>query len=315
MNDYNNLSLPRTLQEAIKYFSNDLLCINFVASLRWFDGEPVCPKCGEKKNSFLATRKIWKCKACKKQFSVKQGTIFEDSPIGLDKWLMAIWMISNCKNGVSSYEIHRAIGITQKSAWFVLHRIRLAMEAGSIEKLFGEVEADETYVGGTPANMHANKREGKVKRGRSTHKMAILGMVERKGRVRAKVVADTTMRTVHAELKDNVEYGSVLYTDSYLSYGNLENTYTRETINHAEEYVRGHVHTNSIENFWSLLKRTIKGTYVSVAPEHLQKYVEEQTFRFNHRRLSHDGERFLEVVGAISGKRLTYKQLIGYETP
>jgi transposase-like protein len=187
MNDYNNL--PKTLQEAIKYFSDDMLCINFVASLRWIDGVPTCPKCESDKTSFLSTRKIWKCKACKKQFSVKVGTVFEDSPIGLDKWLMAIWMITNCKNGVSSYEIHRAIGITQKSAWFLLHRIRLAMESGSFEKLSGTIEIDETYIGGAAKNMHKSKKERVVKGRGMNHKAAVMGMIERKGRVKAKVVA------------------------------------------------------------------------------------------------------------------------------
>jgi transposase-like protein len=311
MNDYNNL--PKTLMEAIKYFSDDLLCINFIASMRWVDGEATCPKCGETKTSFLSTRKIWKCKACKKQFSVKVGTIFEDSPIGLDKWLMAIWMITNCKNGVSSYEIHRAIGITQKSAWFMLHRIRLAMENGSIEKLSGEVECDETYIGGLSKNMHKSKRERVVKGRGMVGKACVMGMVERKGRVRAKVIAWADTNTLNENIRENVESGSNVFTDDHGGYRHMGDEYTHGIINHAVEYVNGNIHTNSIENFWSLLKRTIKGTYVSVAPEHLQKYVEEQSFRFNARK-GNDRQRFLGVVEAISGKRLTYKELIGYET-
>lgn len=311
MNDYNEL--PKTLQQAIKHFSDDLLCINFVASLRWADGVAVCPRCESDKTSFLSTRKIWKCKACKKQFSVKVGTIFEDSPIGLDKWLMAIWMITNCKNGISSYEIHRAIGITQKSAWFLLHRIRLAMESGSLEKLSGEIEIDETYIGGAAKNMHKSKRERVVKGRGMAHKAAVMGMLERKGRVKAKVIAWADTVTLNENIEANIEAGSTVMTDGHGGYRLMSDDYIHEVIDHAVEYVRDNVHTNSIENFWSLLKRAIKGTYVSVAPEHLQKYVEEQSFRFNARK-GNDKQRFLGVVGAVSGKRLTYKELIGYET-
>lgn len=311
MNDYNNL--PKTLQQAIQYFSDDLLCVNFVASLRWIDGVAVCPRCASDKTSFLSTRKIWKCKGCKKQFSVKVGTIFEDSPIGLDKWLMAIWMITNCKNGISSYEIHRAIGITQKSAWFLLHRIRLAMESGSIEKLRGEIEVDETYIGGAGKNMHASKRKRVIKGRGMKHKAAVMGMLERKGKVRAKVIAWADAVTLNENLEANIEAGSTVITDGHGGYRQMDSEFIHQVIDHAVEYVRDNVHTNSIENFWSLLKRAIKGTYVSVAPEHLQKYVEEQSFRFNARK-GNDKQRFLGVVGAVSGKRLTYKELIGYET-
>lgn len=263
---------------------------------------------------FLATRKIWKCKGCKKQFSVKLGTIFEDSAIGLDKWLMAIWLIANAKNGISSYELHRAIGVTQKSAWFVLHRIRIAMQTGSIEKLSGTVEADETYVGGSATNMHKDKRDRlKMKGGVHNHKTAVLGMVERKGRVRARVVESPQGKVLIPVVRETVEEGSTLYTDSWQAYELLRNEYVHEAVNHSIEYVRGNIHTNGIENFWSLLKRTIKGTYVSVAPEHLQKYVEEQTFRYNERK-GNDQARFFGVLKSISGKRLTYEQLIGSQT-
>lgn len=305
--------LPKTLQDAIVFFSDDMVCLNFVAMLRWRDGEPVCPNCEGKEHSFLSTRNIWKCKACKKQFSVKYNTIFEDSPLGLDKWLTAIWMIANCKNGVSSYEIHRAIGITQKSAWFMLHRIRLAMQAGSFEKLSGEVECDETYVGGKSINMHVKKRkEIKMTQG-YTHKTGVMGLLERNGKVKANVIKVADTETLLGAINGHVEIGSTVYTDDAGGYRKMNEDYTHEVINHAHEYVRGNVHTNSIENFWSLLKRSIKGTYISVAPEHLQKYVEEQTFRFNERK-GKDQDRFIALLESISGKRLTYAQLIGYET-
>ncbi len=304
--------MPKTLQDAIVFFSDDLLCVQFVASLRWFDGEPVCVHCGHKGAGFISTRRIFKCKnkECRKQFSVKVGTIFEDSPISLGQWLTAIWMIANCKNGISSYELHRAIGITQKSAWFVLHRIRVAMQSGSFEKLSGEVECDETYVGGAAKNMHKSKRERVVKARGMGHKTAVMGMVQRQGRVKAKVVAWTDTVTLQGEIYENVEPGTTVFTDDHGAYRTMNDDYVHEVINHAVEYVRDNVHTNSIENFWSLLKRSIKGTYVSVAPEHLQKYVEEQAFRFNERK-GDDQKRFFEVVKGVSGKRLTYNQLIG----
>jgi transposase-like protein len=308
LNENNNL--PKTLQEAIKFFADDSVCINFVASLRWTDGVAVCPKCENTETSFLSTRKIWKCKVCKKQFSVKVGTIFEDSPISLDKWLCAIWMIANCKNGVSSYEIHRAIGITQKSAWFMLHRIRLAMQNGSFDKLSGNVEVDETFIGGKAKNMHKSKREAIIKGRGSVGKTAVMGLLERKGRVRAKVIEKTDRQTLHSEVKDNVEQGSNLFTDEWRSYQGLQDDYVHEVINHSIEYVKGNVHTNGIENFWSLLKRTIKGTYVSVEPFHLGKYLDEQVFRYNERKAKNK-DRFLGVLKTVSGKRLTYNELTG----
>ena len=303
--------LPKTLQQAIKHFSDDLTCINLVASLRWADGIAVCPKCEKTETSFLTTRKIWKCKSCKKQFSVKVGTIFEDSPISLDKWLTAMWLLTNAKNGISSYEIHRAIGVTQKTAWFMMHRIRLAMENGSIEKLSGNVEVDETFIGGKAKNMHKHKREAIIKGRGSVGKTAVFGALERKGRVLAKVIESTNRETLHSEVKNNVEKGANLFSDEWLSYRGLDESYIHEVINHSIEYVKGNVHTNGIENFWALLKRTLKGTYVSVEPFHLSRYLAEQTFRFNERK-GNDKERFLGVLKAVSGKRLTYDELRGF---
>ncbi len=311
LNENNNL--PQTLQEAILFFADKDTCFNFMVSMRWTDGIAVCPHCQNNQTSFLSTRKIWKCKGCKKQFSVKIGTIFEDSPIGLDKWLTAMWLIVNAKNGISSYEIHRAIGITQKSAWFMLHRIRLAMENGSLDKLSGNVEVDETFIGGLAKNMHKAKRERVIKGRGSVGKTAVMGLLERKGNVRAKVIANTTRKTLHGEIKETVEEGANLFTDEWRSYRGLDEQYVHEVINHSIEYVRGHIHTNGIENFWSLLKRTIRGTYVSIEPFHLSKYVDEQVFRFNARKVK-DQDRFLGVLNAVSGKRITYNQLIGNQT-
>ncbi|MEZ5346144.1 MAG: IS1595 family transposase, partial [Pyrinomonadaceae bacterium] len=297
------------------FFSDDLFCVEFVAKRRWADGNAICPRCRSDNNTFMKSRKVWQCKnkECKKQFSVKVGTIFEDSPIKLDKWLIAMWLIVNAKNGISSYEIHRAIGVTQKTAWFMLHRIRLAMESGSLEKLSGEVECDETYVGGKAVNMHKKKRKALQIRTGGSGKTAVMGIVQRQGRVRAKVIKLANTETLLGMIGDNVEVGSTVMTDDHGGYRKMSAEYRHHIINHTIEYVRDNIHTNSIENFWSLLKRTIKGTYVSVAPEHLQKYVEEQAFRYNERE-GNDKDRFLEALNSISGKRVTYLQLIGYET-
>jgi transposase-like protein len=309
----NDSNLPNTLQEAIIRFSDKDFCFNLAASMRWKGGIAVCPRCQSDKTSLLSTRKIWKCKACKKQFSVKVGTIFEDSPLGLDKWFTAMWLIANAKNGISSYELGRALGFKQKTAWFVLHRIRLAMENGSIEKLSGNVEVDETFIGGKAKNMHKAKREQIIKGRGSVGKTAVFGALERKGRVLAKVIESTNRETLHSEVKNSVEKGANLFSDEWLSYRGLDSDYIHQVINHSIEYVKDNVHTNGIENFWALLKRTLKGTYVSVEPFHLSRYLAEQTFRFNERKLN-DKERFLGVLKAVSGKRLTYNELRGYQT-
>jgi transposase-like protein len=301
-------NFPKTLQEVIKHFSDEKVCIDFIASLRWENGIAVCPNCENTETSFLSTRKVWKCKKCKKQFSVKVGTIFEGSNISLDKWICGIWLIVNAKNGISSYEIHRSIGITQKSAWFMMHRIRVAMQTGSFVKFSGEVEVDETFIGGKAKNMHKAKREAIIQGRGSVGKTAVMGMLERKGRVLAKVIERTDRETLHTEVKNNVEKDSNLFTDEWRSYRGLDSDYIHEVINHGVEYVKGNVHTNGIENFWALLKRTLKGTYVSVEPFHLSRYLDEQVFRFNERK-GKDKDRFLKAVGNVSGKKLTYKQL------
>lgn len=309
------MKLPKTLQQAIIFFADPANVQNLMIAMRWPDGKVVCPRCGSDNISYLEKARVYKCYAKheKAKFSLKVGTIFEDSPIGLDKWLMAMWLIANAKNGISSYEIHRAIGITQKSAWHLLHRIRIAMDNGSLEKLSGEVECDETYIGGKSINMHAKKRkEAKMTTGYTT-KSAVMGMVERRGRVKAKVIKAADTATLLGHIGENVEARSIVMTDDHGGYRKMTEEYIHEVINHTHEYVRGNVHTNSIENFWSLLKRTIKGTYVSVAPEHLQKYIEEQSYRYNTRK-KNDQYRFLGVLKSVSGKRLTYQQLTGYET-
>jgi hypothetical protein len=311
---------PKTLVEAIRHFADPDVSLLTMVKLRWPNGVR-CPTCGHATPLFLRRQSRWECriKHAKRQFSAKTGTIFEDSPLPLEKWFTAIWLISNCKNGVSSYELHRAIGVTQKSAWFMLHRIRLAMETGTIEKAGGTAEADETLIGGLAKNMHKHKREEKIKGTGGSGKAIVMGILSRgsgtnKSRVvKAKRITDTTKETLHAEIKAAVETGSTIYTDSHGGYGGLASEYLHEVVNHAEEYVRGKVHTNGMENFWSLLKRAIKGTYVSVTPPHLDAYIDEQSFRFNERDKD-DGNRFRIVVQSVAGKRLTYSELTGHDT-
>jgi transposase-like protein len=304
-------SQPTSLIEAIRYFSDLDVCTEYVAKLRWPDG-PFCPACGCTEYSYLTTRRVWKCKACKKQYSVKVGTIFEESRLGLDKWLPAVWLVANSKNGISSHELARALGITQKSAWFMLHRIRLAMQSKTFERLSGEVEVDETFVGGKAINMHRSVRErkGMSKGGGSSDKTVVLGMRERGGKVRAEVIPNVKGDTLKPRVIENVEPGSTVYTDQWNGYTGLEGRFDHETINHVETYVEGRVHTNTIENFWALLKRGLNGTYVSVEPFHLFRYLDERVFTYNLRDRT-DSERFSSVLGAVAGRRLTYAEVTG----
>jgi transposase-like protein len=310
---------PKTLQQAIKYFSNEQVCIDTVAVLRWPSG-PVCPKCSGTSHYYLATQKRWKCKnpKCAKQFTVKLGTIFEDSPIPLDKWLIALWMLVNCKNGISSYEVGRDLGITQKSAWFVLQRLRLALQARSFVKLGGsgmEVEVDETFVGGLSRFMHKDVRNRRIVGTGMKDKTAVMGILERGGEVRANVIPNRKRHAVHTEIKNHIAAGSALYTDALQSYQFLPAGYRHEVVDHAEGYVNGQVHTNGLENFWSLLKRGLKGTYISVEPFHLFRYLDEQVYRFNNRSKKeapfNDGERFEKALSQIAGKRLTFAEVTG----
>ncbi|MGA2095353.1 MAG: IS1595 family transposase [Candidatus Acidiferrum sp.] len=306
---------PTTLQQAIKYFADEQVCIDTVAALRWPNG-PVCPKCEGTAHYYLATQKRWKCKKCSKQFSVKVGTIFEDSPIGIDKWLIALWMLVNCKNGISSYEVGRDLGITQKSAWFVLHRLRLALHNKTFGKLGGEVEADETYIGGAARFMHADKRKRMIN-GKTgwVGKTAVMGVLERKGKVRATVLPDTYRSTLQGHVREYVEPGSKVFTDAASGYTGLNAQYIHNVIDHAEAYVKGNIHTNGLENFWSLLKRGLKGTYISTEPFHLFRYLDEQSFRYNNRGSKetpmNDGDRFQLALSQIGGKRLTFAEVTG----
>lgn len=302
---------PTTLIEAVRYFADPQVCHDTMVALRWPEGVE-CPRegCGSKSVQFIATRRLWRCKGCKRQFSVKVGTIFEDSPIGLDKWLPAIWLVTNNKKGISSYQMAKALGVTQKSAWFMDHRIRLAMRTESFNRpLRGEVEADETYVGGKAKFMHKDKRAKKITGTGGKDKAVVMGMLERDGEIRASVIRNNRRAVLHEQIRANVEPGSEVYTDNLHSYRGLDE-YRHGVVDHATEYVSGRIHTNGLENFWSLLKRTLTGTYHSVDAEHLDRYLDEATYRFNTREMGQGG-RFQRVAGAVAGKRLTYAELTG----
>lgn len=311
----NTEDLPKTLHEATLYFAKGDNALNFMVELRWPNGKPTCPRCGCEDNRFISTRKLWECKGCKKQFSVKVGTVFEDSPIKLDKWLCALWLISNAKNGISSYEIHRALGVTQKTAWFMLHRIRLALNEGSFEKMSGEVEADETYIGPKADKMNKKARKGRPSGRGMVGKAIVQGLLERRpksgksSRVKLMVIKNPQRKTIQPNVREYVLKGSHVMTDTLASYVGLAGDYVHDTVNHLVTYVKGNVHTNGMENFWSLLKRMIRGTYVCPSPMHLKRYLDEQAFRFNERR-DNDQGRFIKGLSGIVGRRITYKQLI-----
>jgi transposase-like protein len=309
---------PVTLTDAMTYFADQDNAIRFLAELRWPNGV-TCPHCGANDPGFLASRQIWKCRAkeCRKQFSIKVGTIFEDSPLGLDKWLPALWMLANSKNGISSYEVARALHVTQKTAWFMLGRIRAAMRSKTFVRFEGEVEMDEAYLGGLYRNMHRAKRERLGSGFHQKNKVGVIGVLERKrGKRASRVVTavtgtSTSQGQLLSHLKEVVKEGARLYTDEHPNYGVLNHAFVRQSVSHlANEYARGRVHTNGIENFWSLLKRTIRGTYVSVDPFHVFRYLDEQAFRFNN-RIASDSDRFLRVVDSLLGKRLTWNDLTG----
>lgn len=310
---------PQTLIEAVKHFADPQVCHAYMVKIKWPSGTITCPKCGGDQVGTIASRCKFQCKAkgCRAQFSVKTGTIFEDSPLGLDKLFIAVWCVINAKNGVSSYEIHRALGVTQKTAWFMDHRIRLAMKMGTFQKLRDVVESDETFIGGKAENMHKEKRERVIQGRGSVGKTPVHGMLQRgdednPSQVRATVVPNVEQATLMGALLHNVESNTVVCTDESTSYANIAQRYIHMFVNHSVEYVRGRVHTNGLENFWSLLKRCIRGTYVHVAPFHLDRYLDEECWRFNKRKLT-DGQRFNVVMQGVLGKRITYRLLCAIE--
>jgi transposase-like protein len=311
------MELGTTLREAVIYFADYENCHKFMVDLRWPDGIVRCPRCNSDHVTYLAKARVWKCyeKHDSPKFSLKTGTVFEDSPLGLNKWLPAVWMIVNDKNGISSWELHRALGVTQKTAWFMLHRIRLAMQDDRGGKLSGQIEVDESMIGGKSRNMHRSKRAQKIHGTGGTDKEIVFGMVERDGRVRAWHVSSRRRYELQKAIRDNIEAGSAIFSDELKSYDGLADDYEHAVVNHAIEYVNGHVHTNTMENFWSLLKRGLHGTYISVEPFHLFRYIDEQAFRYNNRKGVNDRTRFTLALSQIVGKRLTYSELTGKATP
>jgi transposase-like protein len=318
----NTLQLPKTLQEAVSIFSDAQKTFDYAVKLRWPDGKVTCPRCESTEHSFISTRRIWFCKDCKKQFTVKVGTIFEDSALGMDKWMIAVWLIVNAKNGISSYEVARALGITQKSAWFMMHRVRLALHNKDFVKLGGpgsEVEVDETFIGGAARFMHSSRRRRVITERGVKDKAPVIGILERGGKVHANVIPTRRKHHLQAEIRAHVKAKSAIYTDALLSYQGLNNqNFVHQTIDHAEKYVDGQVHTNGLENFWSLLKRGLKGTYIAVEPFHLFRYVDEQVFRYNNRATKDnfvgDGDRFQMAMRHIANRRITYSELTGKGT-
>jgi transposase-like protein len=316
------MATPKTLQQAIQYFAEFENCRQFMIAVRWSDGKVRCPYCDSEKVTFLEKARLYRCYGDhpKQKFSLKVGTVFEDSPIPLEKWLPAVWMLVNCRNGVSSYEIHRALGVTQKSAWFMLHRVRLAMQTGSFRKLGGsgtETEADETFIGGKARNMHKDVKARRITgMGQGAKdKLIVMGILERGGHVRTEIIPDRTKETLHPIVRQHVEAGTQFFTDEMAGYKGLSE-YEHKVIDHAVKYVDGRVHTNGMENFWSLLKRGLAGTYIAVEPFHLFRYLDEQAFRYNHRKDEHgnklsDAERFTAALSQIAGKRLTFAEVTG----
>lgn len=303
---------PKTLADAIRYFADPDHCREYLVARRWPKGV-TCPACGSKAVYFDRSSNRWECKTRhpKRTFTLKTGTIFEDSALGLDKWLPAVWMIANMKNGVSSHELARSLGVTQKTAWFMLQRIRLAMQGDTGGKVGGDVEVDETFIGGKARNMHIAQRKRRITGTGGKDKTAVMGILQRDGTIRTVVIENRKKKTLHAEIDKHVEAGAALYSDDLRSYDGLANKYAHQVIDHAVAYVDGQIHTNGLENYWSLLKRGLAGTYVSVEPFHLFRYLDEQSFRYNNRKDMNDADRFSQAIRGIVGRRLTYKELIG----
>lgn len=306
---------PKSLLEAVRYFSDLSVCNQYMRRIKWPNGVVVCPKCGAKGERIgeIATRSMLRCKDCRKQFSYKVGTIFEDSPLGLDKWFVAVWSVANSKNGISSHELGRALDVTQKTAWFMEHRIRKAMETNSFEKFDGPAEADTTYIGGKAENMHWKVKEKKITGRGGVNKSLVHGVLQRAtdtghSRIAARVVGNEGGETLMSEIRRRVRYGAKVFTDAATAYSEACFTHIHGAVDHSRRYVKDEVHINGVENFWSLFKRCLKGTFISVAPFHLDRYVSEEMFRFNERGLD-DGGRFARVMSQVVGRRLTWRIL------
>ncbi len=298
------------LMSLLSYFKDEQICREYLETIRW-NGQITCPykECAHEKVFKYSNGKVYKCSKCKRQFSVRVGTIFEDSKISLQKWFAAIYLVTAHKKGISSLQLHRDLGITQKTAWFMLHRIRHTFGLKTNEKLVGVCEADETFIGGQEKNKHKSKRtEGTQGRSVKT-KSAVAGVVQRGGELRAQKVADTTGYNLRHFVYQNVSFGSQLHTDEWWGYKGLSQAFKHNFVKHNEgQYVNGDSHTNTLEGFWSLLKRGVVGIYHSMSNKHLQQYLDEFVFRYNTRNHS-ESFRFDTMLNNIN-THLTYEQLI-----
>lgn len=299
----------KNLLDLLTYFKDEQVCCAYLERIKW-SGGLVCPYDDCKHDKiFRCQDSKYKCAKCKRIYSVRIGTMFEDSRLPLQKWFAAIYLVTAHKKGISSLQLHRDIGVTQKTAWFMLHRIRHTLGLPHNEQLTGTVEADETFIGGAEKNKHKHKKTDNAQ-GRSVKsKSAVAGLLQRDGEVRAKKVDDTSAKNLRPFVVDNVAFGANLKTDEWGGYNNLGGLFQHKRINHLiGEYVNGETHVNGIEGFWSLLKRGIYGIYHSVSAKHIQNYVDEFVFRYNTRGTSED-KRFASMLSNIS-KHISYKQLI-----
>lgn len=299
-----------SLQDAIIYFSDKDRAFEFAKNLRWKDGIVRCPFCNSSNHWFMSSYKKWKCKNCRKQFTIKNNTFMHDSHISIDKWMCAIWIMTTFRGGISSYELGRALKISQSSAWFLSHRIRNLLSELNPELLSGVIEADETFVGGKLKNKHYKQRKHIKGRG-AVGKTIVFGVRQRKGKCIAKVIPNTQEQTLCSEIVKIIKKGSNVYTDSFPAYNNLSVDYQHSSVDHSNgEYVCGDVHTNGIENIWSQLKHKVRSTHRGrISKKHLQRYIDELLFRLNNRGID-DWSRFETILRKINSKSLTYNELL-----